>query len=188
MKKGFSEKHGTFNEKIIQYSLKNKTFGIFPFEKKPNVKNPQRLTSTFTHTLFPKTISTTISKQNKMFSSKTLTLLVFSAVILTVALGGDSGGSGNTNTIYSPCSDTRIQRSDGFTFGIAFSSRPSFFINQTVLLSPCDRRLSLAAMNSQFSVFRPKIDEISLLSINTSAFFPVIKFLIINRISLVNSD
>ncbi|CAH8267364.1 unnamed protein product [Arabidopsis lyrata] len=113
-----------------------------------------------------------------MFPSKTLTLLVFSALTLTitsfhktVAIGGDGGG-GNTNNIYSPCSDTRIQRSDGFTFGIAFSSRPSFFLNQTVLLSPCDRRLSLAAMNSQFSLFRPKIDEISLLSINTSAFFP----------------
>ncbi|CAL9226312.1 unnamed protein product, partial [Arabidopsis halleri] len=66
----------------------------------------------------------------------------------TVAIGGDGGGS-NTNNIYSPCSDTRIQRSDGFTFGIAFSSRPSFFLNQTVLLSPCDHRLSLAAMNSQ---------------------------------------
>ncbi|KAJ4890572.1 hypothetical protein Rs2_30320 [Raphanus sativus] len=102
---------------------------------------------------------------------QTLTLLV--VVALTIA-GGFSRAAvaGNTNSVYSPCSDTRIQRSDGFTFGIAFSSRASFFLNQTVLLSPCDRRLTLAAMNSQLSVFRPKIDEISLLSINTSSFFP----------------
>ncbi|ESQ45961.1 hypothetical protein EUTSA_v10010660mg [Eutrema salsugineum] len=112
-----------------------------------------------------------------MLLPKTLTLLVSSVAILTIAGGFHSAvafggnGGGNTNNVYSPCSDTRIQRSDGFTFGIAFSSRPSFFLNQTVL-SPCDRRLSLAAMNSQLSVFRPKIDEISLLSINTSAFFP----------------
>ena len=104
---------------------------------------------------------------------QTLTLLV---VALTIAGGGFNRAAalgGNTNNVYSPCSDTRIQRSDGFTFGIAFSSRASFFLNQTVLLSPCDRRLTLAAMNSQLSIFRPKIDEISLLSINTSAFFPV---------------
>ncbi|CAH2065510.1 unnamed protein product [Thlaspi arvense] len=113
-----------------------------------------------------------------MSVSKTLTLLVYTVVALTIAGGFNSAvafggnGGGNTNNVYSPCSDTRIQRSDGFTFGIAFSSRPSFFYNQTVLLSPCDRRLTLAAMNSQLSIFRPKVDEISLLSINTSAFFP----------------
>jgi hypothetical protein len=40
-------------------------------------------------------------------------------------------------------------------------------------LSPCDRRLALTGQNSQISVFRPKVDEISLLTINTSSFYPV---------------
>ncbi|KAK7404881.1 hypothetical protein VNO78_05911 [Psophocarpus tetragonolobus] len=78
----------------------------------------------------------------------------------------------DTNRVYQPCADTKIQRSDGFTFGIAFSSKDSFFFNQSLQLSPCDRRLSLASSNSQLALFRPKVDEISLLSINTSTFFP----------------
>ncbi|CAF2085841.1 hypothetical protein YC2023_071387 [Brassica napus] len=128
---------------------------------KANVKATNRLT----HTL---SLSFSLHSSQNISKMQTLTLLV---VALTIA-GGAAALGGNTNNVYSPCSDTRIQRSDGFTFGIAFSSRASFFLNQTVLLSPCDRRLTLAAMNSQLSLFRPKIDEISLLSINTSAFFP----------------
>ncbi|XP_021892647.1 uncharacterized protein LOC110810702 isoform X1 [Carica papaya] len=77
-----------------------------------------------------------------------------------------------SNGLYEPCADTRVQRSDGFTLGIAFSSRPSFFIDQSHQLSPCDRRLSLASLNSQLAIFRPKVDEISLLTVNTSTFFP----------------
>ncbi|WVZ02582.1 hypothetical protein V8G54_023388 [Vigna mungo] len=78
----------------------------------------------------------------------------------------------NTNNVYQPCADAKIQRSDGFTFGIAFSSRESFFFNQSLQLSPCDHRLSLSSSNSQLALFRPKVDEISLLTINTSSFFP----------------
>lgn len=80
--------------------------------------------------------------------------------------------SSDTNGVYSPCSDTTVQRSDGFTFAIAFASRASFFYNSSQQLSPCDRRLSLSS-NSQISVFRPKVDEISLLTVNTSSFSPV---------------
>ncbi|KAF2308296.1 hypothetical protein GH714_039919 [Hevea brasiliensis] len=82
--------------------------------------------------------------------------------------------SGNTNHIYRPCSDTTVQRSDGFTFAIAFASRTAFFYNNnnSLQLSPCDSRLSLASRSSQISVFRPKVDEISLLTINTSSFIP----------------
>ena len=82
----------------------------------------------------------------------------------------------NTNGLYQPCGDTKIQRSDGFTFGIAFSTKDSFYYNQNLShqLSPCDRRLSLATLNSQLAVFRPKVDGISLLTINTSSFSPVI--------------
>ncbi|XP_065857554.1 uncharacterized protein [Euphorbia lathyris] len=82
--------------------------------------------------------------------------------------------SGNTNRVYSPCGDTHVQRSDGFTFAIAFASRSAFFFNNnnSLQLSPCDSRLSLSSQNAQISVFRPKVDEISLLTINTSSFSP----------------
>lgn len=81
--------------------------------------------------------------------------------------------SDDTNRVFHPCSDTRIQRLDGFSFGIAFASRDSFYFNQSQQLSPCDGRLSLSS-NSQLAVFRPKVDEISLLTVNTSSFFPVL--------------
>lgn len=90
----------------------------------------------------------------------------------------------NTNNVYQPCADTKIQRSDGFSFGIAFSSRDSFFFNQSHQLSPCDRRLSLPSLNSQLAVFRPRVDEISLLTINTSDFFPVLISILILRYGL----
>lgn len=92
-----------------------------------------------------------------------LMLLVMTTIVSTNA--------SDTNRVYQPCSDTKIQRSDGFTLGIAFASRESFFLNQTVQLSPCDRRISLSSSNSQLAIFRPKIDEISLLTINTTANF-----------------
>ncbi|PIN22910.1 hypothetical protein CDL12_04376 [Handroanthus impetiginosus] len=78
----------------------------------------------------------------------------------------------DTNNVFSPCVDASVQRSDGFTFGIAFAPRTSFFFNNSVQLSPCDRRLSLSSSTAQVAVFRPKVDEISLLTINTSNFFP----------------
>ncbi|XVE75848.1 hypothetical protein DITRI_Ditri12bG0124300 [Diplodiscus trichospermus] len=80
--------------------------------------------------------------------------------------------SDDTNHAYSPCSDTKVQISDGFTFGIAFASRQSFLFNSSLQLSPCDRRLSLSNSNSRVALFRPKVDEISLLTINTSFFSP----------------
>ncbi|KAF3439478.1 hypothetical protein FNV43_RR17756 [Rhamnella rubrinervis] len=93
------------------------------------------------------------------------------AVLVLMLVMGNAVAA-NTNRVYQPCADTKIQRLDGFTFGIAFSSRDSFFLNQSHQLSPCDRRLSLASLNSQLALFRPKVDEISLLSINTSDFYP----------------
>lgn len=78
----------------------------------------------------------------------------------------------DTNDVYDPCSDAKVTRSDGFTFGIAFSTKESFFFNQTQL-SPCDRRLNLPNSNAQLAVFRPKVDEISLLTINSSSYSPV---------------
>ncbi|XP_043698040.1 uncharacterized protein LOC122648839 [Telopea speciosissima] len=78
----------------------------------------------------------------------------------------------DTNQVYQPCNDTTVQTGDGFTFGIAFAPRTNFYFNQTQL-SPCDVRLSLSSANSQLAIFRPKVDEISLLTINTTNnFFP----------------
>ncbi|KAL8517630.1 hypothetical protein ACS0TY_015753 [Phlomoides rotata] len=93
-----------------------------------------------------------------------LFIVVFSVISL-----GESRS--DTNKVFSPCSDARVQKSDGFTFGIAFAARTAFSLNNSVELSPCDRRLSLSG-NSQVAVFRPKVDEISLLTINNSNFLP----------------
>ncbi|KAK4757484.1 hypothetical protein SAY87_018785 [Trapa incisa] len=79
--------------------------------------------------------------------------------------------AGDTNDVFSPCSDAKVQKSDGFTFGIAISSKDSFFHDQ-VQLSPCDRRLGLAGSNAQLAVFRSKVDELSLLTINNSSSSP----------------
>ncbi|KAB1207191.1 hypothetical protein CJ030_MR7G011512 [Morella rubra] len=87
-------------------------------------------------------------------------------IMMHVADGAD------TNTVFSPCSDATVQKFDGFTFGLAFSTRESFFFNQTQL-SPCDQRLSLSSQNAQVALFRSKVDEISLLTINSSTFNPI---------------
>ncbi|KAK6152252.1 hypothetical protein DH2020_014887 [Rehmannia glutinosa] len=100
-----------------------------------------------------------------------LSIAFFIALFSTIYLGVSGSDS---NNVFSPCSDASVQRSDGFTFGIAFAARTAFFSNNTQL-SPCDRRLSLSSGNSQVAVFRPKVDEISLLTINTSNFFPLSK-------------
>lgn len=95
-------------------------------------------------------------------------LAMLVAVFSVISLGESSS---DTNRVFSPCGDAAVQRSDGFTFGIAFAARTAFYFNNSVQLSPCDRRLGLAS-NAQLSIFRPKVDEISLLTINTSNFFP----------------
>ncbi|XP_010464889.1 PREDICTED: uncharacterized protein LOC104745376 [Camelina sativa] len=76
------------------------------------------------------------------------------------------------NGVYSPCSDSTVGIGDGFTFGIAFASKDTFFggsTNHTVQYSPCDRRRLSLNGNSEIAVFRPKVDEITLLTINTSS-------------------
>lgn len=118
--------------------------------------------------------SGTIKQQSTMAipSLRTSTALLLALLSIISVVESRS----NTNHVYSPCGDASVQRSDGFTFGIAFSQRSSFFFNNnnSLQLSPCDRRLALANSNSQLAVFRPKVDEISLLTINTSSnFFPV---------------
>lgn len=94
------------------------------------------------------------------------TQMVVIAVMMFVADGADK------NEVFSPCSDAQVQKLDGFTFGLAFSTMESFFFNQTQL-SPCDQRLSLSSKNAQLALFRPKVDQISFLTINSSTFNPV---------------
>uniref|UniRef100_A0A0D9VZX9 Expp1 protein n=1 Tax=Leersia perrieri TaxID=77586 RepID=A0A0D9VZX9_9ORYZ len=79
-----------------------------------------------------------------------------------------AAGGSDTNGVYEPCADATVQRGDGFTFGVAFAARDDFF-SGGVQLSPCDGRLSLASKGSKLAVFRPEVDEISLLTVNTSA-------------------
>ncbi|KAG9439811.1 hypothetical protein H6P81_019976 [Aristolochia fimbriata] len=98
-----------------------------------------------------------------MAGTAMLAVMVMAAVVLAAT------AASNSNHVYSPCTDTKIQRSDGFTFGIVYAPRNSFFKGQ-VQLSPCDRQLGLAG-SAQLSVFRPKVDEISLLTINTTSNF-----------------
>ncbi|KAF5951681.1 hypothetical protein HYC85_009625 [Camellia sinensis] len=64
-----------------------------------------------------------------------------------------------------------VKRYDGFTFGLAFSTKESFIFNKTQL-SPCDRRLFLAGSTAQLAMFRPKVGEISLLTLNGTQFNP----------------
>ena len=73
----------------------------------------------------------------------------------------------DTNGVFNPCEDSNVQKSDGFTFGLAFSKKEFFFFDN-IQLSPCDNRLALASKMAQLAVFRPKVDEISLLTINGS--------------------
>ncbi|KAJ6796604.1 uncharacterized protein M6B38_282890 [Iris pallida] len=96
-------------------------------------------------------------------SASTTAAIMLVAVALLVA-----AEAGDTNHQFSPCGDSKIQRRDGFSFGIAFSTNESFFSGNTQF-SPCDRRLPLSSGGgAQLAVFRPKVDEISLLTINTT--------------------
>ncbi|KAJ4716388.1 CSL zinc finger domain-containing protein [Melia azedarach] len=93
-------------------------------------------------------------------------------IMVMVMLMMKSADGVDTNPVLSPCDDAKINRWDGFTFGLAFSSKEAFFLNENQL-SPCDSRLALATKNAQLALFRPKVDEISLLTIDSTAFNPI---------------
>ncbi|XP_042511061.1 uncharacterized protein LOC122086364 [Macadamia integrifolia] len=103
---------------------------------------------------------------------RTMIMMVTTVIALTITLlmviVVDAVDS---NPIFDPCTDAKVQKSDGFSFGLAFSSKESFFQNQ-IQLSPCDHRLPLSSTNAQLAVFRPNVDEISLLTINSGTFSP----------------
>ncbi|KAK1358766.1 ALK tyrosine kinase receptor scd-2 like [Heracleum sosnowskyi] len=91
--------------------------------------------------------------------------VIVSMIMLMIAITCNGEDS---NPVYEPCSDTKVKKNDGFTFGLAFAPKETFFLNQTQL-SPCDKRLALVR-SAKVALFRPKVDEISLLSVNTSDF------------------
>lgn len=107
-----------------------------------------------------------------MAKKKKNTIMVTPLMMVMMTMYVFVGDAADTNSVYDPCSDAKIQRLDGFTFGLAFSKKDKFFFNQTQL-SPCDKRLSLTGNDAQLAVFRPKVDEMSFLSINNSTFSPV---------------
>lgn len=118
-----------------------------------------------------------ILRRTPTTSFTTITTLLAAAILVISVSASDHNG------VYSPCADTTVARSDGFTFAIVFAARNSFFYNSTVQLSPCDSRLHLSNANSQIAVFRPKVDEISLLTVNSSSFSPV-SSLSLSRVSV----
>lgn len=92
----------------------------------------------------------------------TVVVVIMAALMVAVE-------AGDQNSVFQPCSDAKIQRWDGFTVGVAIAPRESFIFNGTQL-SPCDSRLRLSSNNGAYlAVFRPKVDEISLLTVNTSS-------------------
>ncbi|KAJ4827429.1 hypothetical protein Tsubulata_011082 [Turnera subulata] len=95
---------------------------------------------------------------------------VIKAMVTMMAMMISANGA-DTNNVFDPCSDAKVQKSDGFTFGLAFSNKDAFFFNQ-VQLSPCDVRLALPSKNAQLAVFRPTVDEMALLTINSTTFNP----------------
>ncbi|XP_019448550.1 PREDICTED: uncharacterized protein LOC109351535 isoform X2 [Lupinus angustifolius] len=111
----------------------------------------------------------TLLKEMKMSKMRKTTLVMLITMMTMMFVTTDAG---DTNDVYSPCLDSKVQRGDGFTFGIAFSDKQFFSQGNGPQLSPCDKRLDLANKGAQLAVFRPKIDEISLLTINNSTFNP----------------
>ncbi|CAN7107278.1 uncharacterized protein LOC103870308 [Brassica rapa] len=97
-------------------------------------------------------------------------LLLLLCFLFAAALTPSLTSAGDDNHVYSPCSDSTVAVGDGFTFGIAFAAKDSFLgTNRSVQYSPCDRRRLSLNGNSELAVFRPKVDEITLLTINTSS-------------------
>ncbi|KAL3691782.1 hypothetical protein R1sor_005433 [Riccia sorocarpa] len=78
-------------------------------------------------------------------------------------------GYSDENDVFSPCQDTTVRKHDGFTFGLLISRNDTFYAQDKnrnkIQLSPCDKRLNQLT-SSQLAVFRPKVDEISLLIVN----------------------
>ncbi|KAJ8763412.1 hypothetical protein K2173_002295 [Erythroxylum novogranatense] len=86
-------------------------------------------------------------------------------MVMVVLMTMIASKASDTNDVYDPCLDASVQKWDGFTFGLAFANKESFFSNQ-VQFSPCDSRLGLTGGTAQVAIFRPKVDELFLLTTN----------------------
>ncbi|XVF45209.1 hypothetical protein PTKIN_Ptkin02bG0186600 [Pterospermum kingtungense] len=104
-------------------------------------------------------------KKLKKKSVPIMRIMVTEMMVMVVIPMMIAAMADDTNGVFSPCEDSKVQKSDGFTFGLAFSKKEFFFF-ENIQLSPCDNRLALASKTAQLAVFRPKVDEISLLTIN----------------------
>ncbi|KAF7831254.1 ATP-dependent Clp protease ATP-binding subunit [Senna tora] len=82
-------------------------------------------------------------------------LMIVMTAVVTV-------NAGDANGAYSPCLDSRVDRSDGFSFGIPFASKDKFFYNNTVQFSPSDNTLYFTSSNPQISMLRSKLISSSL--------------------------
>ncbi len=101
-------------------------------------------------------------------------------VLLLLVISSSSRGAGGAraedrNTAFSPCDDTTVLKGDGFTFGLLIGSNASFFLqnNRTTQVSPCSLHPEGNLFSTRLSVFRPKVDEISLLIVNYTQVNPV---------------
>ncbi|KAG0577946.1 hypothetical protein KC19_5G193700 [Ceratodon purpureus] len=92
-------------------------------------------------------------------------------LLATVLIALSVGAEANANSVYSPCMDTTVLKNDGFTLGLVIASNRSFFLNR-VQLSPCDLRLQDSLRDGKIALFRPKVDEISLLLVNHTELNP----------------
>ncbi|GAQ81596.1 hypothetical protein KFL_000850120 [Klebsormidium nitens] len=77
------------------------------------------------------------------------------------------GAFADDNPVYNPCGDApAVARGDGFTFAVALGSDPTFWHG----LSPCDPNLvqvpEILPSGTSMAVFRPKVDELSLIRFN----------------------
>lgn len=102
-------------------------------------------------------------------ASHSIVICLCTALLVSSAWGLDllKFTESDTNSVFSPCKDTTVQVGDGFTFGIAFNNNKSAFFQKDVQYSPCDSHLS-SLSSGKLALFRPKVDQISLLTINES--------------------
>uniref|UniRef100_A0A0D3HKN7 Uncharacterized protein n=1 Tax=Oryza barthii TaxID=65489 RepID=A0A0D3HKN7_9ORYZ len=130
----------------------------------------QTLTPVLSHS-FPSCLArSAAAASSAAFASASASAPLHSLLLADVAL---AAAATDENGVHDPCSDTRIQRGDGFSFGIAFASVGVFYFGGSVQLSPCDRCLSLAS-SGQLVIFRPKVDIFGqVITTTTSSFNPV---------------
>eukprot|EP00246_Nothoceros_aenigmaticus_P001343 TRINITY_DN11861_c0_g1_i1.p1 TRINITY_DN11861_c0_g1~~TRINITY_DN11861_c0_g1_i1.p1 ORF type:complete len:248 (+),score=25.28 TRINITY_DN11861_c0_g1_i1:81-824(+) len=97
------------------------------------------------------------------FASKAwfLILLVAIEAVWTV-------DAGDKNTVFSPCTDATVQKGDGFTFGLGFAANESFYADSSLQISPCNKSFT----SGKIALFRPKVDEITLMTINHTDLTP----------------